>query len=175
MNSPALIIIGAGRHGRIVAEVARATGRFASIGFADDNMPVGTTLDGIPVLGPWAATDGGAYVVAIGDNGRRSTIYEELKRAGKSVATLVSPRAHVSSGAVVGEGTVVLAGAVLQAGSRVGVNVVVNIGVLADHDAEIGDHANVAPGCVLACFARVDARERVAPGTVRGGFAPGTH
>lgn len=168
-----LVIVGAGRHGRIVAEAAHESGRFSPIAFADDRAPAGTTVDGFAVLGPWASTDAGAYVVAIGDNATRAAVYAALKRAGKSVATVVSPRAHVSPGAVVGEGSVVLPGAVLQAGSRVGVNVVVNIGVLADHDAEVGDHSNVAPGCVLACFARVEAHERVAPGAVRGGFPPG--
>lgn len=167
-----LIIIGAGRHGRIVAEIARESGRFLPIGFADDHTEVGTLIDGVPVLGPWHKTEADAYILAIGDNDVRARLFSELIAHGRRIATLISPRAHVSSGAKIGTGTVVLPGACIQAGASIGANVVVNIGVLADHDAEVGDHANLPPGVVLACFAQVAAHERLAPGTVRGGTSP---
>lgn len=164
-----LIIIGAGRHGRIVAETAGESGRFSPIGFADDHIAPGTFIDGLPVLGDWRKTQADAYLVAIGDNSVRARVFSELTASGRRVATLVSPRAHVSPRAQIGPGTVVLPGACIQAGASIGANVVVNIGVLADHDAEVGDHANLPPGVVLACFAQVAAYERLAPGTVRGG------
>ena len=169
---PSLVIIGAGRHGRIVAEAARESGKFPTIAFADDNTPPGTLIDGIPVLGGWRDIAGETFVIAIGDNPVREKIHGMLVASAKNLATVISPRAHVSPGAEIGAGTVILAGACIQAGATIGDNVVVNIGVLADHDAVVGAHANVAPGCVLACFARVERGERLAPGTVRGGTPP---
>lgn len=173
MSAETLIIIGAGRHGRIVAEAANASGRYRVLGFADGNPTlVGSLLDGLPILGDWPVLTADAFIVAVGDNRRREEIATKVLHAGRRLAVVLSPDAKVSSGAEVGEGTVILGGSIIQAGARIGRNTIVNIGVLADHDAVVGDHANVGPGVILACFGRVEAREKVMPGTIRGGLPP---
>lgn len=168
-----LVIIGAGRHGRIVAEAATLSGAYRVTAFVDGNPAlVGGTLEGVPVVGDWRDAPADRYVVAIGDNRRREEVAEALLAAGRRLATVISPRATVSAQASVGDGTVILPGAIVQAGATVGRNVILNIGVLMDHDARVGDHANVAPGVILACFGEVTSREKVMSGTVRGGLPP---
>ena len=49
-----LLVVGAGGHGRSVAEAAELSGQFEVVGFLDDSLPAGATALGLPVLGPVA-------------------------------------------------------------------------------------------------------------------------
>jgi len=168
-----LVIIGAGAHGRIVAEAAAQTGRFDILGFADDNPAlVGTKIGSRLVLGSWAAIAADSYIIAMGNNAVRYSVSEKLQTAGKPVATIISPRAYVSEEAMVGPGSVVLAGAVIQAGARIGGNVIVNAGAVIDHDAVIGDFAHVGANATVSCFGIVASQEFLLHGSVRSRTSP---
>ena len=163
-----VLIIGCGRHGRIVAEAIAHRGEFRVVGFADDDPAKrGTVIDGVPVLGPWRQCDGPLWFVAIGHNAARRRIFTELVHAGRPVITVISPAAYVSSHARIGAGSVVLAGAVIQAGATLGQNVLVNAGAVVDHDAAVGDHAHLGLHSTVESFANVAAGEWLAPGAVR--------
>jgi len=163
-----IVIIGSGAHGRIVAETIGLEGQGRVLGFADDDTAKhGRSIDRWSVLGGWQDIRADGYVIAIGDNAARQRIFEELMAEGRTVVSVVHPRAFVSPAAQVGAGTVVLAGAVISAGANVGRNVIVNIGGLVDHDAVVGDHAHIAPNGTVASFGRVAAGEVLPPGAVR--------
>ncbi len=163
-----VLIIGCGRHGRIVAEAINQRGEFQIVGFADDDPAKrGTVIDGVPVLGPWQQCDAPLCFIAIGHNATRRRIFTELVRAGRQAITVISPAAYVSPHAQIGAGTVVLAGAVIQAGARLGENVLVNAGAVVDHDAEVGDDAHLGLNSTVESFAKVAAGEWLAPGAVR--------
>ncbi len=50
-----LLVVGAGGHGRSVAEAADLSGQFEVMGFLDDAAPVGERVLGDHVLGPIAS------------------------------------------------------------------------------------------------------------------------
>jgi len=155
-----LVIIGAGAHGRIVAETAARTGQFQILGFADDNPAMlGVHIGKWRVLGPWSEIPAEAYIIAIGNNAARQATYEKLQTAGKLLATIVSSQACVSDDAVLGAGSVVLPGAVVQSGARIGLNAIINAGAVVDHDAVIGDYAHVGANATVSCFGVVAACE----------------
>jgi sugar O-acyltransferase (sialic acid O-acetyltransferase NeuD family) len=168
-----IIIVGSGRHGRIVAEAIMLGGQMRVAAFADDDpAKEGTLIDGFSVIRNWRERTAESLVVAIGNNEIRRRIFDEALRAGRDLATIISPAGHVSRGARVGRGTVVLGGAVIQAGSTVGNNVLVNAAAVIDHDAEIGDHAHVGLNCTVASFGRVAVGEWLMHGTTRLKAAP---
>jgi len=163
-----LIIVGAGAHGRIVAEAVSQGGRLKVKTFADDDPAKRGIFFGIwTVSGPWHELVGDAYCVAIGNNTVRRSIFQQLVAAGKRVPSIVSPHAYVSHGAVLGKGTVVLAGAIVQAGARIGENVIIGAGAVIDHDTTVGDHAHVGVNATVASYARVLEGELIPPGAVR--------
>lgn len=163
-----VLIIGCGRHGRIVAEAITQRGEFRVVGFADDDPAKrGTVLDGVPVVGPWQQSDEPLCFIAIGHNATRRRIFTELLRAGRQLITVISPTAYVSPHAQIGVGSVVLAGAVIQAGATVGEIVLVNAGAVVDHDAVVGDYAHLGLHSTVESFAKVAAGEWLAPGAVR--------
>lgn len=167
-----LLILGAGGHGRAVADLAHACG-FTVAGFTDRSSSAGGT--GAPVLGTDAqlATliraqriDGG--VVGVGNTAlaRRAQLYDVLVAAGVPQPALVHPRAVASASSEVGAGTVVFAGSVLGSGVRIGRNAVLYSGVVVEHESVIGDHAYLSPGVILSGQVTVEARAFLGAGAV---------
>ncbi|MFI5374642.1 MAG: NeuD/PglB/VioB family sugar acetyltransferase [Candidatus Rokuibacteriota bacterium] len=167
-----LLILGAGGHGRAVADLARACG-FTVAGFTDPSLSAGGP--GAPVLGTDAQLaaiirpqriDGG--VVGVGNTAlaRRGQLYEVLVIAGVPQPALVHPRAITSPSAEVGAGSVVFAGSVLGSGVRIGVNAVIYSGVVVEHECVIADHAYLSPGVVLSGQVTVEAGAFLGAGAV---------
>lgn len=158
-------ICGAGGHGRVVADAARACG-IVPAGFIDDR-PHGGELDGLRVLATtdpaWLALKAFSFVVAIGENCIRARIFRRLAERGGVPRTLVHPAATVSPRATLGPGTVVFAGAVVNPGAIVGANCILNTACSVDHDCRVADHAHLCPGVRLA--GTVDVGEGVMIGT----------
>lgn len=152
-----IIIFGAGGHARVVSELISCTG--ASIfGFVDET-PACRTLDGRPVLDAqdpvWLTLADFQFVVAIGDNQVRASIFRRLLGRGGRALTAIHPQATVSSRASIGPGTVVMAGAIVNPGARIGSNCILNTGCSVDHDCVVGDHAHLCPGVRLAGTVRI--------------------
>jgi sugar O-acyltransferase (sialic acid O-acetyltransferase NeuD family) len=146
-----LLILGAGGHGRAVADLARTCG-FVVAGFTEPNgqgRDVVGTDDDLPALAVLLSLD--AAVIGVGSTAlaARRKLFDQLG-AGLPAASLVHPRATVSPAATVGPGTVVFAGAVVGTDVRIGANVVLYSGVVVEHDCRIGDHAWLSPGVVLS-------------------------
>jgi sugar O-acyltransferase (sialic acid O-acetyltransferase NeuD family) len=149
-----LLIVGAGGHGRSVAEAVLAAGIYELAGFVDDAAPGLTQVGGYPVLG--TADDVSAYraqadaaIVAVGNNELREVLINKLVAAGFELATVVHPRAIVSPSAVVGPGSAIMAGAIVGTQARLGFGVIVNCGAVVDHDAQVHDYGHLG---VNACM-----------------------
>jgi sugar O-acyltransferase (sialic acid O-acetyltransferase NeuD family) len=153
---PRLLIVGAGGHGRSVAEAVLMSGIFELVGFLDDGaFAIGSDVWGLPVLGQAAAfADYAAVashaVVAIGNNALRQKLCGQLRAAGFALASVIHPRAIVSPRAQLAEGVAVMAGAVVGTEALLGQGVIVNCGAVVDHHAQVHDFAHLG---VNACMA----------------------
>ncbi len=171
-----LVVLGAGGHGKVVADAAMAAG-YRVVGFLDDDRGKwGRRIIGVPVLG---GTDidalsrfSGLYgVAAVGDNVVRARLYYRLVEAGLEPATIIHPYSYVSPHTRIGRGTVVLAGAVVQPGTVIGDNVIINTGASVDHDNTVMHHACINPQATLAggvtveYYATIHTNAAVAPYT----------
>jgi sugar O-acyltransferase (sialic acid O-acetyltransferase NeuD family) len=152
-----VLIVGAGGHAQVVADLllrsAEAGGPAHPVGYLDDNAALhGRALLGLPVLGglaQCAAIPHDAVVVAIGSNGLRRRLFEELRARGEQFATAVHPRAIVALDAALGPGVMICAGAVVGTGAQIGANAIVNTAASVDHHNRIGAHSHIAPGVHL--------------------------
>lgn len=155
-----LLVVGAGGHGRSVAEAAELSGQFVVVGFLDDSLPAGETVLGFPLLGPVASmaqhlATADQAIVAIGNNTVREKLLQQLAAAGFKWATVVHPRAIVSPSAVLGAGSAVMAGAIVGTEACLGISSIVNCGAVVDHHATVEDfghlgvNASMAGGAVL--------------------------
>lgn len=151
---PRLIIIGAGGHARVVADVALAIG-YTDIAFLDDKFPALASVLDFPVIGRLADLPGStrandAVFVGIGDNARRLTAMAEVALAGRNLVMLAHPSSVVSRFAEIGAGTIVMPLAVVNVGTIVGQGVILNTACSVDHDCVLADGVHVSPGANIS-------------------------
>ena len=153
-----LLILGAGGHGRVVADAALAQGRWVRVRVSDrDPARVGEELlPGLRVEPLDEAVSASSEVhVAIGSAAARA---REAQAIGLPLATVIHPQASVSPHAHVGEGSFVAARAVVAPSARLGACVIVNHGAVVDHDVQVGAFSHVAPLVALGGNARIGQR-----------------
>jgi sugar O-acyltransferase (sialic acid O-acetyltransferase NeuD family) len=157
----AVLIWGAGGHGRVVADVVAATGAKV-VGFVDgDRSKVGVLVAGTDAAvvateaefgarlagGQFLPCGATAVALGLGDNRLRSNCRTKLTSS--TLPALVHPSAVVSPSAVVGPGVVIMAGVVINAGAVIGAGAIVNTRAIVEHDCIVGDDAHLSPGSVL--------------------------
>jgi len=160
VDAPHVVLIGGGGHARVLIDALRAARYAPTLGILDAaEERIGSSLDGVPILGTDAMLDAIAragtttFVVALGgtrDNRPRARLYERACALGLQPLAIVHPGAIVSPAALLGPGVQILAGAIVNVGASLGCNVIVNTGAVVEHDCTIGDHAHVASGACLA-------------------------
>lgn len=89
----------------------------------------------------------GNWICAFGDNRARKDEVEKHPDYKWSIATY--NRFLWKEGVEIGDGTVIMDGAIVQPGARIGKHVIINTGATVDHDCIIGDYAHIAPGAHL--------------------------
>ena len=146
-------IIGAGGHGKVVADTAERAG-WSKVVFFDPRFgPSEQTHAHWPLLGfPEDAQthkcDG--YFVAIGNSQARQQWCEWLLDRSLPVASVIDPASTVSQYAMLESGVLVVAGAVVNADAHIAQGVIVNTQAAIDHDCTIGAYSHVCPGATLA-------------------------
>jgi acetyltransferase EpsM len=185
-----IVVVCAGGQGAVVADILQRAHEAGSdavpVGFVDDTPHLlGTAVLGLDVLAPIASLRDiphDAVVVAVGDNRARRAMTERLL-AGERLATAIHPRACVAPSAIIGEGSVICAGAVVAPRVNIGRGVIINTKASVDHDSVVGDFAHVSAGAtvggqahigeetLIALGASVASRMTVGAGTIVGSGA----
>lgn len=149
-----LALLGAGGHGKVVADCALLCG-WEDVVFYDDAWPR------TAVNGPWPVQGTSedlkrdlpryaGVVVTIGSNRIRLDKLRWLQDLGAPLVSVVHPGAHVSGFAHLGLGTVVMAGAVINIDASIGQACIVNTGATVDHDCQLADGVHISPGAHLS-------------------------
>jgi sugar O-acyltransferase (sialic acid O-acetyltransferase NeuD family) len=142
----------------------RQDARYEVAGFTvDDEFVAQGSISGYRTAGLSEVTgafspDSHRVVMAMGYNDlnrTREAMFERLKTLGYEVETYIHPDARVYSDQPVGEGSVVLPGAVIEPHARVGANTMVWSNVTLAHHSSVDDHCWVAAGTVVSGQAKV--------------------
>ena len=167
-----LLILGAGGHGRVVADAAEASAAgYSEIAFLDDRHPELSRSATWPVVGRFDALAGlaaryDACIAAVGDPRLRLKLTQRACEAGLTIVLIVHARATVSRYAQVQAGTVVAAGAVVNIGCRIAAGCIINTGATVDHDCRLEQGVHVCPGAHLAGDVEVGAHSWIGIGAV---------
>ncbi len=172
-----IIIVGAGGHGRVCADVARRAGRYVSA-FCDPAFSQAAQILGTPVLptgerelfANWPAAT--QLFVAIGDNARRLSIANDAARHGIPLAVLIDPSAVISPSATLGDGVVAMPGVVVNAEAFVGRAALINTSAIVEHGARVGQAAHLGPGACMTGDTEIGARSFLG---ARATLLPGIH
>jgi UDP-perosamine 4-acetyltransferase len=157
MTKP-VVILGGGGHARVVIDALRCAGHVIA-GVIDPKDDVAKRL---PAGIAWLGKDlshirASESHVAIGvgsleahADSPRIRLFNEAKAAGFEIISFRHPSAIVAGDVELGEGSQVMAGAIVQPGVRIGANCIVNTRASIDHDCRIAEHVHIAPGVVLS-------------------------
>lgn len=154
ISTKRLIIVGAGGHGKVVAEIAFLCG-YENVVFLDSNEElIGTEIGNKHVLVGGTPSDidrfDGDVFVAIGDSDIRRTLTDfYLMKKNRNIITLIHPAAIVSEGSIIEDGVVVMPGAVINTGATIQNGSIINTSCSIDHDCHIGSYSHIAPGAHL--------------------------
>ena len=155
-----VLIIGAGKQASVILDILSSDKNKEVIGFTDSNKKLkGKLIYGISVIGDDSIIldekmrkSFDSAIIGLGINfvKKRSKIYEDLSNLGVKLTRAIHPTAIISNSAKIGNGTVVMAGAIINPYTTIGENCVINTGAIIDHDNVIERGVFVQPGARLA-------------------------
>ncbi len=156
-------ILGAGAHGRVVADIL-ASSSVPIAGFVDDDARLqGALVHGhavlcdTPTLLAQAAGRPVQVIVALGAAPLRLRLTRQFLDLGHEVINALHRQAIVAPTAAIGRGVCLCAAAVLNPDAVLGDAVIVNTGATVDHDCVIADGVHLSPGVHLAGRVRIGA------------------
>lgn len=154
-----LLIIGAGGHASVIAEMIKIRQLLVLGVVALNEQPI-KGYEQFPCLGndntiknydpATIRLINAIGTTSVESNTQRESLYQKYKSLGYHFATLIHPSAVVASTALIQEGAQVMAGAVIQSNTIIGHNTIINTRASIDHDCQIGDSVHVAPGATLS-------------------------
>ena len=158
-----IVVIGGGGHARVLISALKRSGTYRVVGYTDRTNR--NTILGIPYLGTdtilrrlklerkkCAAAIG---VGAVGVPDARKRIMVLLKTLRFDLPVIISKDAIVAEDVMLGEATVVFAGAVVNAGTRIGQCCIINTNSTVEHDCVIADHTHIATGATISGGGRI--------------------
>lgn len=149
-----LIILGSGGHSKVVIDILLQNNEYEIVGLIDNNVG-DRTLD-IPVIGTDKDLDimfkdgiKNAFV-AIGNNSIRRALIIKLKNIGFNIINVISEDSVVSKSVKLGNGILIMPGAIINACSQIGDGCIINTRSSIDHDCIISEYTHIAPGSTIA-------------------------
>jgi UDP-perosamine 4-acetyltransferase len=167
------ILLGAGGHASVVLATALNAGIRVD-GVCDPALVehTGSLWKGVRILGndSWLLQSDPNVVSLLNgvgylpDSDVRARIHKEWSTRGFRFETLIHSRAWVEPTVKLGEGTQVMAGAIVQAEAEIGAGSIVNTSASIDHHCRIGALVHIAPGATLCGGVEVGERAFVGAG-----------
>lgn len=150
-----LILVGGGGHCKSVIDVAECAG-YTILGILDKPEELGKDVLGYRVIGTDADMENyinaALFVVTVGQiesPDLRIRLHSEVEKVGGSLATIISPTAHVSRHASIGKGTVIMHNAVVNANAIIGKGCIINTFANVEHDVKVGDYCHISTGAMV--------------------------
>lgn len=152
-----IILLGGGGHCRSVIDVIETLGRYKIFGIIDLPENIGQSCLGHKVIGSEndlakirkECPNALVTVGQIKSAELRRKLFQTLKSHNFSLPIIVSPFAHVSAHASLGEGSIVMHGSTVNSYVKIGSNCILNSHSLVEHDTQIADHCHISTGAIL--------------------------
>lgn len=107
-----------------------------------------------------------AVAVGYSNLAARWTVWERIQRAGYVAPPLVHPRAYIADSARIGQGVMVMAGAIVDVRVAIEDLVVLWPGVCVNHDSQVGQNSFISPNATLCGFTNIGEHCFIGAGSV---------
>lgn len=154
-----VVILGAGGHAHVIADIILASGDKV-IALLDDNENVS---DRSGCINDFKKYKDAQFVVGIGNVEVREKFASTLPL---TWYTAIHPSAIISPSVEIGEGTVVMPNAVINARSVIGKHCIINTGAIIEHEDYIEDFVHVSVGAKLGGTVKIGRKSWVGIGAI---------
>ena len=173
-----LIVWGSSGHAKVLHELFNST-EYNIVVFVDNNPNAKSAITNIPlVIGiqgllDWLVSNNKTAeplygIVAIGgERGEdRLKIQNQLTDLGITIINAIHNSCYIATDALIGEGSQILAGAVIASSVIIGCGVIVNTSASIDHECILNDGVHVGPGATLSGCIEVGNHSFIGAGAV---------
>ena len=154
-----VLIIGAGGHAKVVVDILLEQKKYEVVGFVDRDSE--KEYRGIKVIGQdeelslFYKNGIRKVFVALGSNKIRKKLQIECKNIGFDIINIISSRATISPTVKLGNGIVIMDGAIVHADAVVKDGCIINTNASVDHDCCIDEYTHIAPGTAISGYTAV--------------------
>jgi sugar O-acyltransferase (sialic acid O-acetyltransferase NeuD family) len=169
-----ILLIGAGGHARSCIDVLEVEKQFKISGLIEKVEPISKENLGYPTIG----IDNDLYdlrkkykyaLITVGQIKSpeiRIKLYKLLKKLNFILPIIISPYAYVSKHAQIGEGSIIMHGAIVNANAIIGSNCIINNRALIEHDSRIGSHCHIATSAIINGQVTIGSNTFIGSGTI---------
>lgn len=156
-----LLILGAGQYGRVLKEIAEATGQYSEIAFLDDTPTEGVigSLNEYNIFSD-CFTDA---IVAIGNPEVRMRWIEKISEE-YHIPVIIHPSAYVSPSARIDSGSIVEPLAVINTDVIIGRGCIISAGAIINHNSVVSDGVHCDVGCVIPARSNIESMRKIVQG-----------
>lgn len=173
MNILPIAILGTGGFAREVATIIYAinakNSTYDLIGYIDNQLPKGTLINGLPVIGTDSEINNTStplgIVTAFGEPDLKEKVYKKYTNPLISFPTIIHPSVILGDMPYIkiGKGCIICAGCILTTNIEIKDFVTLNLSCTVGHDVTIGGFSSFMPSCNISGEVNID--EKVYCGT----------
>ena len=154
-----IVIFCSGDQAKIVFSEIVKYKKYKILGFVDETKKRGTLITEhlnkkYYTIGKISENIGGKNnlkgIIANGLNFKRQKIYKDIIKIDKNFKfeTIISKNAVINSNVSIGDGTLIVSGAIINYGTKIGNHCIINTSSSIDHDNFFEDFSSVGPGVI---------------------------
>lgn len=169
-----IVIIGAGGFGRevqwLIERINLNQKTWNLIGFIDDNIKIGTLINGVPVIGSLdyllSYTENISVACAIGSSLTRRNVISSLKNNSNiEFPNLIDPSVLISSTTILGKGLIICAGSIVTVNINIDDFVIINLDCTIGHDAILKKYVTLYPSVNVSGNVVIEDMTEIGTGT----------
>ena len=159
MELTAIVGLGAGGHGRMIADILSRSGDYSVAAWLDSDASIrGTKVCDAPVLGDdsklpeiFSEKLNRAFIGlgSVGDASLRRKVAASALEIGMALPVITDPTALVSATSQVDEGVCIFPHAIINANCKIGRCAIINTRATVEHDCSLGEFCHLAPASVI--------------------------
>ncbi|WKK67369.1 acetyltransferase [Lutimonas zeaxanthinifaciens] len=157
-----MVLYGASGHAKVVIDILKRNNINVSR-ILDDNVEL-EFLNGFPVTHRGKINDiHEELIITIGDNRIRKVIVDQNSF---NYGNAIHPSSVTDNTVKIGEGSVVMAGAVINADTFIGKHCIVNTSASIDHDCSLQDYVHISPNATICGGIKIGEGTQIGAGAV---------
>ena len=145
--SKKIVLIGAGGHGLVLADIAKLNG-YDEIVFLDDAENKKYPYRIIGSISTIEKYIGGYdFFISLGNNEIRAKLFDQIVRVNGKLVNLIHPSSVIAADVLLGKGVAIMANVVINSKTEINDGCIINTLSSVDHENKIGKFVHSSPGC----------------------------